>query len=63
MAFDKLSVGDIRKDRRGYKWAVVRHDKDFRYPFVAVNALGLEMSYAEDGRWSFHCATEYDLVG
>jgi hypothetical protein len=63
MSSVKLSVGDIRKDRRGFKWCVMREDKGFRYPFVAVNAKGLEMSYAEDGRWSFHCATEYDLVG
>lgn len=62
MASVKLSVGAIHKDRRGFKWAVIREDKGYAYPFVAVNAKGLEQSFTDGGRWSNYCAFEYDLV-
>ncbi len=57
-----IKLGQVMRDRRGIAWRVVKEDTGYRYPFVAVDANGSLQTYTQDGRWSNHVSSPYDLI-
>ena len=48
-------------DRSGRIWKILSVDAGYRYPFLAQGPSSVQ-SFSEEGRWSNHIETEYDLV-